>query len=58
MSDDPRTGVVDRNCRVHGVDNLDVAGSPVFPSAGHADSTLTVLALVLRLADYLRSRAR
>jgi choline dehydrogenase-like flavoprotein len=58
MSDDPRSGVVDRHCRVHGVDNLYVAGSSVFPCAGHANPTLTVVALALRLAQHLEHRAR
>jgi choline dehydrogenase-like flavoprotein len=56
MSDDPRQGVVDRNGRVHGMDNLYVAGSSVFPTAGAANPTLTILALTLRLADHLRER--
>jgi choline dehydrogenase-like flavoprotein len=54
MSDDPRAGVVDRNCSVHGMDNLYVAGSSVFPTAGQANPTLTIVALALRLADHLR----
>jgi len=58
MSDSPRTGVVDRDCRVHGVHNLYIAGSAVFPSAGHANPTLTIVALALRLADHLQSLGR
>jgi choline dehydrogenase-like flavoprotein len=54
MSNDPRTGVVDRDCRVHGVQNLFVAGSAVFPTSGWSNPTLTLLALGLRLADRLR----
>lgn len=54
MSSDPRSGVVDEHCRVHGIENLYVAGSAVFPTAGHANPTLTIIALVLRLADRLR----
>jgi choline dehydrogenase-like flavoprotein len=42
---------------VHGVGNLFVAGSSVFPTAGSANPTLTLLALVHRLADHLRSRS-
>ncbi len=53
MADDPRVGVVDRDARVHGVDNLFVAGSSVFPTGGHANPTFTLLAQTLRLADHL-----
>ena len=56
MHDDPLQGVVDRNCRVHGIDNLFITGSSVFPTAGCANPTLTVVALSLRLAAYLRER--
>jgi len=55
MSDDPREGVVDRNCAVHGMENLYVAGSSVFPTAGQANPTLTIVALALRLANHLRA---
>jgi choline dehydrogenase-like flavoprotein len=58
MSDDPRRGVVDRNCRVYGLSNLFVAGSSVFPTAGSGTPTLTLVALALRLADHLKSRFR
>lgn len=58
MSDDPRHGVVDRDCRVHGVDNLYVASASVFPTSGQANPTLTLLALTFRLAEELgRNRA-
>jgi choline dehydrogenase-like flavoprotein len=56
MSNDPRLGVVDADCRVHGVRNLYVAGSSVFPTSGWANPTLTILALSLRLADQLESK--
>ncbi|WCT71872.1 GMC family oxidoreductase [Sphingomonas naphthae] len=51
MSDDPRTGVTDREGRVHGIDNLYVAGSSLFPTSGWANPTLTIAALALRQAD-------
>jgi choline dehydrogenase-like flavoprotein len=54
MSDDPKQGVVDRHCRVHGMSNLFVAGSSVFPTAGGATPTLTLVALAIRLADHLK----
>ena len=53
MADDPTQGVVDRNCRAHGLTNLFVAGSSVFPTSGSAAPTLTIVALALRLADHL-----
>ncbi len=56
MSDDPRTGVVDANCRVHGLDNLYIAGSSVFPGSGFSNPTLTIVALASRLAEELRRR--
>ena len=54
MSTDPRQGVVDAQCNVHGVDNLFIAGSAVFPTSGHANPTLTIVALAIRLAERLR----
>lgn len=58
MGSDPRRSVVDPQCRVHEVDNLYVAGSAVFPTAGQADPTLTLVALALRLGEHLRRQAR
>ena len=53
MATTPEEGVVDPNCRVFGVDNLYIAGSSVFPTGGHANPTLTIVQLTLRLCDYL-----
>ena len=58
MSNDPLRGVVDRNCKVHDVENLYVAGSSVFPTSGSANPTLTLVALTLRLAGHLKDRLR
>lgn len=54
MSVDPETGVVDPDCKVHGVENLFVAGSSVFPTSSHVNPTLTIAALSIRLADHLK----
>jgi choline dehydrogenase-like flavoprotein len=54
MDDDRRQGVVDRNCRVHGLANFFVAGSSVFPTGSRANPTLTIVALAIRLADQLK----
>ncbi len=58
MSMDPAWGVVDANCKVHGVGNLYVAGSSVFPTCGSANPTLTIVALAVRLADHIKERMR
>jgi choline dehydrogenase-like flavoprotein len=55
MHDNPWNGVVDADCRVHGVPNLFIAGSSVFPTGGYANPTLTIVALALRLATHLQS---
>jgi len=55
MHPDPRHGVVDADCRLHGVDNLYIAGSSVFPTGGWSNPTLTIIALALRLAEHLRA---
>jgi choline dehydrogenase-like flavoprotein len=57
MHDDPRQGVVDRDGRVHGIDNLYIAGSSVFSTAGTGSPTLMIIALSLRLADHLKALA-
>lgn len=53
MSDDPATGVVDRDCRVHDVENLYVGGSSVFATPGYVNPTYTIVQLALRLGDHL-----
>ncbi|VXC76942.1 FAD-dependent oxidoreductase [Sphingomonas sp. 8AM] len=56
MADRERDGVVDRNCRVHGVAGLYVASASVTPTSSQANPTLTAIALALRLADHLKER--
>lgn len=51
-------GVVDPQGRVHGLSNLYVAGSSVFPTVGLANPTLTIVALAHRLADHLKETRR
>lgn len=53
MHVDPTQGVVDANCQVHGMDNLFVTGSSVFPTGGYANPTLSAIAMGLRLAAFL-----
>jgi choline dehydrogenase-like flavoprotein len=54
MSSRPEDGVVDTDCRVHGIANLYVASSSVFPTGGFANPTLTIIALAKRVADTMR----
>jgi choline dehydrogenase-like flavoprotein len=56
MANDPQQGVVDANGRVHGTDNLYVAGSSVFPTSGWANPAMTIMALALRQADHLQAK--
>ena len=54
MSNDPKQGVVDANCKVHGISNLFMAGASCFATAGAPNPTLTLVALTLRLSDHLK----
>ena len=56
MHVEPKHGVVDPDGRVHGVANLYVTGSSVFPTSGYANPTFTIVVLALRLADHLKTR--
>jgi choline dehydrogenase-like flavoprotein len=53
MGCSPADSVVDADCRVHGVPNLYVAGSSVFPTGGHANPTLSIVMLSARLGAHL-----
>lgn len=54
MSNDPKQGVVDADCKLHAVDNLYIAGSSVFPTYSASNPTLNLIALTLRLSDHLK----
>lgn len=54
MHESDKLGVVDSNCQVHGMDNLYIGSSAVFPSSGSSYPTLTILALCIRVADRLK----
>jgi choline dehydrogenase-like flavoprotein len=56
MHDSPRSGVVDRNCLVHGMHNFYVAGSSIFPSGSSIYPTITLTALALRLSQHIASK--
>ena len=54
MSVDAGEGVVDPQCKLHGIDNLYVAGCSVFPTSAIINPTLTIFALAMRMSDHLK----
>ena len=56
LGSDPKTSVLDGDCRVHDVAGLYVAGSSVFPACGYANPTLTIAAMAIRLSDHLKDQ--
>ena len=58
MSIDPKKGVVDADCKVHGISNLFTAGASNYVTAAAPNPTLTVIALSLRLSDYLKQKIK
>ena len=57
MSASPASGVVDGDCKVHGVENLYIASGAVMPTSSQANPTLTIVALALKLADHLKAKS-
>ena len=53
---DSSNSVVDKNLMVHDVENLFIAGSSIFASAGYANPTFTVVQLSARLAEHLSKK--
>lgn len=58
MADDPKKGVVDANCKVHGIANLYMAGASCYATAAAPNPTLTLTALTIRLADHLKEKVK
>lgn len=48
--------IVDKNLKVHGINNLYVLGSSIFPTAGHVNPTFTICQLSLRLGDHMKNK--
>ena len=55
MGADPKTSVVDADCRSHDHPNLFMLGSGVFPSTGTSNPTLMIAALALRAAEAVKA---
>ena len=58
MSDDPKKGVVDANCKVFNINNLYMAGSSCYPTGGAVNPTLTAVAISLRLINHIKDRLK
>jgi choline dehydrogenase-like flavoprotein len=56
MASTPEFGVVDRDCKVFGTDNLYLAGSSIFATGGACNPTMPILQFALRLADHLHGK--
>jgi choline dehydrogenase-like flavoprotein len=56
FGDDPRTHVLDRDCRAHGVENLYVADASFMPRSGAANPSLTIAANALRIAGRISAQ--
>ena len=56
MARESNAGVVDEHCQVHGVGGLYIAGSSVFPTNGHVNPTLMIVALAIRVADRIKAQ--
>jgi len=54
MHEDPKKGVVDANCKIHGIDNMYVAGASCYTTGGAVNPTLTCVAISLRLSDHVK----
>jgi len=56
IHEDPKQGVVDPDCKVHGLNNLYISGCSLFPTVSFANPTLTIVILALRMVDHLNNR--
>jgi len=58
MGNDPKTSVVDKDCRTHDHPNLFILGSSVFPTGSTANPTSTIAALALRAAETIKAQLK
>ena len=55
---DPKTSVLDLNCKAHDVNNLYVVDGSFFVSSSAVNPTLTIIANALRVGDHLLERIK
>lgn len=56
MAANASEGVVDKNQKVFGIDNLYIAGSSVFSTTGHVNPTFPIIQMTLRLAEHINKK--
>lgn len=56
FGDDPKTSVLDRNCKAHDIDNLYIVDGSFFPSSSAVNPALTIMANALRVGRHLLER--
>ncbi len=56
MGWDSTNSCVDADCRVHGIENLFIAGSSIFPAGAGSNPTYTIVAFSVRLAEHLSAK--
>lgn len=54
---DPRSSVLNKDCRAHDLNNLYVADASVFPTSMGVNPSLTIAAIALRVADLIADKA-
>ena len=58
MGSNKDSSVVDKNLKLHDIENLYICGSSVFPTGGHANPTLSIIQLSLRLGEHLTKKLK
>ena len=58
MGNNQNSSVVDKNLKLHNIENLYICGSSVFPTGGHANPTISIIQLSLRLGDHLTKKLK
>ncbi len=56
FGNDPKTSVLDKNCRAHEVDNLYITDASFMPTGGSVPYSWTIYANSFRVAEILKQR--
>ena len=56
MGENEENGVIDKNLKVFGIDNLYVCDGSIFTTAGNVNNGLTISAFACRLVEHLEKK--